>query len=98
MIALDTNDVVRFLVRADAAQHDRARRRLARGAAEGEEFFLGDVVLAETVWVLSSRYRFERRAIALALRALLEAEHVAVESVDRCTRALRRYESGAGGF
>lgn len=98
MIALDTNVVVRFLVRDDEAQHEAARRLLARGPGDGEEFFLGDVVLAEVVWVLASRYRFERRVIASTLRALLEAEHVSVESTDRCLRALRRFESGRGGF
>ena len=98
MIALDTNVLVRFLARDDGGQHQRALALLGRGATDGETFFIGDVVLAEVVWVLQSRYRLGRMPIADTVRALLEAEHLAFESADRCLRALRRYTEGKGGF
>ena len=98
MIGLDTNILVRLLVRDDEEQHRRTVELLARGTGEGEAFFVGDVVLAEVVWVLQARYRLARSEIVRALRALLEAEHVVFESTDRCLRALRRYEAGRGGF
>ncbi len=98
MIALDTNVLVRFLAKDDEEQHRRAVTRLARGPQAGETFFIGDVVLAEVVWVLQSRYRLGRAAIADAVRALLEAEHLTFESADRCLRAVRRYAAGKGGF
>ena len=98
MIALDTNVIVRFLVAYDAAQTERAAALLRRGPDAGEAFFVGDVVLAEVVWVLQSRYRSSRADIGRALRALLEAEHLQFESTERCLRALRRYQAGQGGF
>lgn len=98
MIALDTNVIVRFLVADDPAQSARAARLLRLGPDAGEVFFIGDVVLAEVVWVLQSRYRRSRQDIAAALRALLEAQHLKFESTDRFLRALRRYQAGQGGF
>ena len=98
MIGLDTNVLVRLLVRDDEEQHVRTVSLMRRGPDEGERFFVGDVVLAEVVWVLQGRYRLARVEVAGALRALLEAEHLVFESTDRCLRALRRYEAGRGGF
>ena len=98
MIGLDTNVLVRFLVRDDEEQHARTVSLLGRGPDEGETFFVGDVVLAEVVWVLQGRYRLPRAEITTALRALLEAEHLAFESTDRCLRALRRFAAGRAGF
>ncbi len=98
MIGLDTNVLVRFLIRDDESQHLRTVALLRRGADEGQTFFVGDVVLAEVVWVLQGRYRVAREEIAGALRGLLEAEHLTFESTDRCLRALRRFEAGRGGF
>ena len=98
MIGLDTNVLVRFLVKDDEEQHMRTVRLLRRAAEEGEALFVGDVVLAEVVWVLQVRYGLGRAEIASTVRALLEAEHLAFESTDRCLRALRRLEAGRGGF
>jgi predicted nucleic-acid-binding protein len=98
MIALDTNVLVRFLVRDDEGQHARAAALLQRGIGAGEAFFVADVVLAEVVWVLQSRYRLDRRAISEVLRALTEAEHLHFESAERTIRAWRRFRDGRGGF
>jgi predicted nucleic-acid-binding protein len=56
------------------------------------------VVLAEITWVLHRCYGYHRSEIANALRALLEAEHLAFQSTERCLRALHRYETGRGGL
>lgn len=98
MIGLDTNVLVRFLVRDDEEHHQRVVGLLRRGAAEGKVFFVGDVVLAEVVWVLRSRYRCERVEIASVIRQLAEAEELVFESTSRVVRALRAYERGSGGF
>lgn len=98
MIGLDTNILVRFLVRDDREQHDRVCRLLQRGADEGESFFIPDVVLAELTWVLKARYRFEDAEIGAAIRALSSAESLEFESLDRLMRALSRFEHGGGGL
>jgi len=98
VIGLDTNVLIRFLVEDDAEQHRRTVDLVRTGLDAGETFFIGDVVLAELVWVLRSAYRFTREEIAPVLRALFEAEHLQFESVDRGLRALRRYQEGRGDF
>jgi predicted nucleic-acid-binding protein len=98
VIAHDTNVLVRFLVRDDEAQHRRAVALVRKGVSAGEDFFVGDVVLAEVAWVLQGRYGVDRAGIVAVLHGLLEAEHMVFESADRCLRALRRSQSGRGGF
>ena len=98
MMGLDTNVLVRFLVRDDLGQHRRAVDLLARGPAEGVVFFIGDIVLAELSWVLRSAYGLSRDEIARAVGALLEAEHLEFESADRVRRALDAYGEGRAGF
>ena len=52
MVALDTNVVVRLLVRDDAAQTRKAEQTFLRHA-RGDGVFLPLVVLVETAWVLA---------------------------------------------
>lgn len=98
MIGLDTNVLVRFLVRDDEAQHRAAVDLLSRGVTAGERFFIGEVVLAETTWVLGSRYRCSREELAAVIRQLVAAEELDFESADRVVRALHAFEQGAAGF
>ena len=60
MIALDTNVVVRFLVRDDERQARAVYRRLRRAESDGETLFVPFVVVVETVWVLESAYKKSR--------------------------------------
>ena len=98
MIGLDTSVLVRFLVRDEEEQHQRVVELLRRGADEGETFFVGDIVLAEVVWVLASRYRCTRDEISAVVRQLAEVQELAFDSTDRSVRALRAFEKGKGGF
>jgi len=98
MIALDTNVLVRFLVEDDENQ-SRLASRLIKGAIErDEQLFISDIVMCETVWVLSSAYRFSRAEILEALAGLLRARAVVFASSDRLARALEAYATGKGDF
>ena len=63
MKALDTNVVVRFLVRDDPAMTDRARQVFEHARDTGVPLLISSLVLRETLWVLGSTYRFSRQAI-----------------------------------
>ncbi len=54
--------------------------------------------MCETVWVLSSAYKFERAEIVEALAGLVRAKNVVFTSTDRLARALDSYHSGGGDF
>lgn len=70
-MALDTNVLVRFLVRDDEAQARLAYQRLKQAEANRETLFVSLLVTLETIWVLESAYRYSRNQILDALGALL---------------------------
>ena len=98
MIALDTNVVIRFLVEDDAEQTERAKRLIQSYVERDTPCFVPDIVLAEIAWVLRSSYKVARDVIAGVLQSLLRARHLAFESPDRFSQALRAYASGSGDF
>jgi predicted nucleic-acid-binding protein len=98
VIALDTNVLVRFLVEDDEQQSRRAARLIEGTIARDEQLFISDIVVCETVWVLSSAYRFSRTEIVQALSGLLRARAVVFTSGDRLARALEAYAKGNGDF
>jgi len=98
VIALDTNVIVRFLVEDDESQSRRASKLIENAIAHSEELFISDVVMCETVWVLSSAYRFSRSEIADVLGNLLRARSVVFSSTDRLARSLEAFRKGKGDF
>lgn len=69
MIAIDTNVLLRDLLRDDEAQAERAHR-IVEG---GERILITDVVLAETTWTLAGRrYRASRANLIDLVNHLLQ--------------------------
>ena len=79
MLGLDTNVLVRFLVRDDEAQFDKARKLIKREVAAGRRVFVSQLVLLETEWVLRSRYGLPKMEIIAAISGLLDATDVQFE-------------------
>jgi predicted nucleic-acid-binding protein len=98
VIALDTNVLVRYLVEDDKKQSALAAALIDRVIADEDTLFVSDVVLCETVWVLSVGYRVGRKEIASVLRNLLRARHLTFAAGDQLIRALDAYEAGKGDF
>ncbi|MBK9262763.1 MAG: type II toxin-antitoxin system VapC family toxin [Polyangiaceae bacterium] len=98
MIGLDTNVLVRFLVEDDEVQTAKAAALIEKAIDENSTLFISDVVLCETVWVLSSCYRFSRPEITTVLRKLLEADHLSFAPMSRHAHALTAYAAGKGDF
>lgn len=94
MIALDTNVLVRFLVKDDPDQARRAEVWIAR-LTEDEPGFVGREVLLELVWVLSKAYQYSRGEITAALEGLLAAVELEVEDAGALGAILHLY--GAEG-
>jgi predicted nucleic-acid-binding protein len=98
MIALDTNVLVRFLVKDDRRQATRARSFLTAAIANNQQLYVSDIVACDLVWVLDSAYGFERTDIVAVLRRLLHAGHLTFGSTDRITQAVDAYATGRGDF
>ena len=71
MKAIDTNVLVRFLVKDDHAQAEQVRQLFAAAEQQREAFHVPLLVLLETIWVLESAYQIQRRDLIEALGDLL---------------------------
>jgi predicted nucleic-acid-binding protein len=70
VIALDTNVIVRFLVRDDERQAQAVYARFKQAEAARETLFVSLLVVLETLWVLESAYDRSRKEILEAFDAL----------------------------
>jgi len=89
MIAVDTNVLVRFLVRDDAKQAARAAELI-----RGNEIWVSKTVLLETEWVLRSLYGFSPESLAGALRALVGLGTIFLEDEVAVAKALDWFKEG----
>ena len=87
-IAIDTNVLVRLLIRDDEAQYAAAQRLVDQAAAAEEPVLIVLGALLETEWVLRSRYKLDKASIAGAFTALLESADVEFEHPPTVEEAL----------
>lgn len=95
MIGLDSNIVLRYLVRDHATQATAAQTIIDRELSSDEPGFINRLVLAEIAWVLRRLYGYSRAEIADATEALLSASCLRVEDADLVSVAASRARSGA---
>ncbi len=79
MKALDTNALVRFLVRDDEKQAHKVKKILLEAENKGGRLFVSIAVILEIIWVLSSAYEYPRKEIIQALENLLILSVLEVE-------------------
>lgn len=85
MHAVDTNVVVRLVVRDDLEQVRAAEQFVARGA------WVSHLALAEVSWVLDAVYERAAGQIALAIDMLLNHKDLTVQDSDAVRRALAHF-------
>ncbi len=71
MKALDTNVLVRFLVRDDKRQAETIYRVFKKAESDREVFFVPLLVVLETIWVLESVYKIPRQEILDSVNELI---------------------------
>ncbi len=96
MIAVDTNVLVRLLVKDDAAQTQKVVDLFKNLDADGERAHVSEVVICEIVWVLRSCYGFNREQIMRTVQQVVAARQLVFDSPDRLVRALNAFEVGRG--
>ncbi len=92
MIGLDTDIIVRLLTADDAEQTDIVIDFLARNDNTENPPFIADLVLAETVWVLETRYGLGRNQIAAGLRRFVLNVTFVFESEERILEMIETYQ------
>jgi len=86
MRAVDTNVIVRIVVRDEPGQV-RAAERFAAGGA-----WVSHVVLAEATWVLDAIYQRTAQQIAAAIDRLLNHKDFTVQDSDVVVAALEQFK------
>ncbi len=98
MLGLDTNVLVRFLVRDDEAQFEKARKLIKREVAAGRRVFVSQLVLMETEWVLRSRYGLAKPLLIQAISGLLDAADVQLQDEPAIEEALFVWKDANADF
>ena len=95
MIAVDTNVLLRYLLRDDDAQAERARHIFEHAA----RVLITDVVLAETVWTLiGRRYGATKADLIAVVDNLLQEPNVRFEDDEVIWSALQAYRETDADF
>lgn len=87
MLAVDTNVLVRLLVRDDAKQALAADQAIAKGA------WVSHLVLAEAIWVLDAVYARTPKQLIAALDLLLIHESLVLQDADVINAALTQFRA-----
>ena len=95
MIAVDTNVLLRYLLRDDEAQAERAWR-LIHGSTI---VLVTDVVLAETIWTsMGRKYRAGKSDVIRVIEGLLNEPNIRFEDDQVVWRALQSYRDTGADF
>lgn len=97
MISLDTNVLIRYLVRDDVEQAEAARD-LLEGLTPDDRGFICREVTTEVVWVLERSYKFNREQIADVLLEMLATDSLDFEVAEDVTQAAESYGRGGADF
>lgn len=88
MTAVDTNVIVRFLVRDDEDQAQIVFRRLKKAETNREQVFVPLAIVLETIWVLESAYDKSRFEILDALANMRQMPVFTFEKDDVVERVI----------
>jgi predicted nucleic-acid-binding protein len=98
IIGLDTNVLIRYIVRDDEGQAALATELIESQCTVEEPGFVDLIVLCETAWVLARGYRYDRATVAGVVRGILSAAELEIESSETAWQALRAFERGKADF
>ncbi len=98
MNGLDTNVVVRFLVRDDEQQWQIADRYINEALRDNEPCLINNIVLCEVVWVLRSRYKLSREKLIETLENILKANIFVFENREVIEWAIAQMKSSNADF
>ena len=87
MRSVDTNILIRLVVRDDSQQVRAAEAFVAKGA------WISHLVLAETVWVLDSVFALSRDQLGLAVDMLLNHRDLSLQDADVVIAAMAHFRN-----
>ena len=97
LIGIDTNVLLRFVLRDDPIQSQQAKELFAAFAPR-DQGYLSLIVLCEFAWTLGRFYRYGRAEIAETLEQILRMTALEVEHPALAQRALDRFRASRADF
>ena len=98
MKGLDTNVLVRFLVKDDPKQAASAVAFMREACTADVPCLVNRIVLCELEWVLESAYGYPRSTVAEVLGKILRTGELLVEDADEAWAALRACREQGADF
>jgi predicted nucleic-acid-binding protein len=98
MIGIDTNVLIRFLLKDDAKQSARALRFMRDEISAASPGYVSLVTLLETVWVLDSLYGFTAAQQMAVVDDLLSVDTLEIAERASISRALVAARDQRGDF
>jgi predicted nucleic-acid-binding protein len=98
MIGLDTNVLVRYLVKDDPRQAAKAAAYIRDAIERNETLFLNHIVLCELVWVFELAYRYPKHTVLDVLEKVLLTKQFLIERKDEVWAALGEFREDHGDF
>ncbi len=98
MKGLDTNILIRFIVRDDEIQAAAADACLNGTCSRDDPCLINRIVLCELVWMLDRGYRYPRELIAGVIEKILRTEEFVAENAAETWAALGKYRQGRADF
>jgi predicted nucleic-acid-binding protein len=98
MLGVDTNVLVRYLLRDDQGQYENARRLIDREVSKGAPVLVSLLVLLETEWVLRSRYHLAKVDVLTTFSALLDTADLKFEDEPAVENAVYSWKDSRADF
>ena len=97
MIGLDTNVLVRYLVKDHPTQWQDAKR-VMESLSPAEPGWISLVVVTELVWSLKRTYKLDKDRIVKIIEKLLTSKDLVLEDSERVQNALSLHRNLSAGF
>lgn len=98
MYGLDTNVLIRYLLRDDPVQAEQARTTIENAVQSGDSVVISLLTMLESEWVLRSCASLDKRAVISTFRMLLETRDIRIEQEETLEEALYLYENNNTDF
>jgi predicted nucleic-acid-binding protein len=98
VIGIDTNVLLRLLVRDHDGQVKSAERFVNAHCSSDDPGYVSRIVIAEIAWVLKDVYDYDRTQIAGAIRGILNVSQLEIDSTDEVHAAVADYEKSSADF
>lgn len=91
MVFIDTNYLIRFLIRDVESQYESAKKLFEKGLKEEIKLFSSVIVFFEIFWVFSSFYKKSKKEVVGILKKVLSLSFIDFENREILEKSLYMY-------